>query len=118
MDDNRSPDIVFNRRYRDRVDADQIAVFFLAETAHIVDQYLLTHEQRVKIARAMGYTGPIRQRGSDPGWFEGNYHDQAGEAFMAVFMYAYSEYDPTPEMLEFSHRPTPEAGRLLRSMLG
>lgn len=89
----------------------------IGELGHLVDEYLLTDEQRGEIYEALD--GPKNLTG-DFGvdeWFRASdYWARGGEAFMAVFIYAYSNF--TPDQSSFKLTARPKVGVLLRILLG
>lgn len=99
---------------------------FLSEAAHMVDFFELSDEQRRGVYNSLhsgtehDYTGaaPIvdgTNLGHDHGWFDvGSYREWAGEAWMGLFVRAYSDL---PVTIPFTHPPTNEAVQEVRNLL-
>lgn len=86
------------------------AEVLLSEVAHAVDQYVLTDADRIRLQQQWHPSGP-----DEHGWFDkGPYATWSGEAFMGLFVAAYSDLPVTFD--QFVHEPTPDVVALLRSM--
>ncbi len=86
------------------------AEVLLSEVAHAVDQYVLTDADRLRLQQAWHPAGP-----DDHTWFDsGPYETWSGEAFMGLFVAAYS--DLAVSMDQFVHAPTPDMVALLQSL--
>lgn len=88
----------------------------LSEAAHMTDFFWITPEQRACVfAIFHGDDNTLH----DHGWFEesGNedYWSWVGEAFMAGFLQAFTDYEPT--LTGFHHAATEDVGRRIRELL-
>jgi hypothetical protein len=81
------------------------------ETAHAVDIFLLSEEQRLEIMEL--YHGGSSD---DHGWLSGDYGDQVGEAFMEGFTAAFCP-GLTSSTSSFNHVTTPEIAERLREIV-
>lgn len=87
-----------------------LAEVLLSEIAHAVDQYALTAADRLRLQQGWHPSGPDEHT-----WFDtGPYETWSGEAFMGLFVAAYSDLRVT--LTQFVHQPTPEMVALLRSL--
>lgn len=90
---------------------------FLAEGAHMVDFFYMTEDHRRKVWNAVHDdaadlpegtpVGNGTDLGHGHGWFDvGGYYSWVGEAFMGLFIKAFSDL---PVTINFDHPATPEA---------
>jgi hypothetical protein len=88
-----------------------LAEVLLSEVAHAVDMFTLTPADRLSLAATWHPSGPDEHT-----WFDsGPYETWVGEAFMGLFVAAFSDVPVT--MTGFAHHPlTPETVALLRSL--
>lgn len=85
---------------------------FLAEAAHLVDEYLLDDKGRQQIIDVV-WDG----EGERPTWSTGRYEDHVGETFMEIFIEAYSP-GFAGELEPLTYSPTPLAIQVTHSLLG
>lgn len=98
-------------RISNALDAQQAQEVFLMEAAHTVDFYSVTPAQRQQIYNIFHPAGP-----DSHSWFEpSTYWNQVGEAFMYLFVWAYSDLRPQSS---FIHKPTEQMASRLRDVLG
>ncbi len=91
-------------------DPEFLAEVLLSEVAHAVDQYTYTPADRLLIAQTWHPSGPDQHT-----WFDsGPYSTWTGEAFMGLFVAAFSNVKVS--MSQFAHQPTPETIALVRSL--
>ena len=99
----------------EQIDGGQLArEVFLAEAAHAVDFFYLTEPMRQAIWASLHGGTVTPHPGHD--WFEpAAYGDQIGEAWMAGFVHAFSDY--VPWQGAWSHKFTVEQARALRPFI-
>ncbi len=91
-------------------DPNFLAEVLLSEVAHAVDQYTYTPADRLLIAQTWHPSGPDEHT-----WFDsGPYSTWTGEAFMGLFVAAFSDIKVT--LSNFAHQPTPETIALVQSL--
>lgn len=84
---------------------------FLMESAHAVDFFYTTNQQRKAIYDAFHPAGP-----DNHSWFEpSTYWNQVGEAFMYAFVWAFSDLRPASS---FAHKPTEAIAATVRQVYG
>lgn len=91
------------------------AEVFLSEGAHMIDFFWMTSAHRVAVWNALhdrpeDDTTVVTEEGHishDHSWFDhGGYYSWVGEAWMGLFVKAYSD---VPVTIAFDHPPTPQA---------